>query len=188
MFHLQNSEIVFRCSFLGRRSATARAGAGQGEEAAPELGRATVSLAPTRCVSTFLLHTVESSEGILQIRFYAPFPRWGVHKFGVMVRFTYDQEFTRSLFETPLWSKSRFDGLRDCISLSVRRPRFGKRSSWSWPNRRSGSKTRQRKRRRRRGLTRRRAPSTGRSTRASSSEWRPMRWRIHRYVPRLEEP
>ena len=34
-------------------------------------------------------HTVESSEEISQIRFCAAFPRWGVHKFGVMVRFTY---------------------------------------------------------------------------------------------------
>ena len=35
-------------------------------------------------------NTVESTEGISEIWFCAPFPPWGVHKFGVMVRFTYD--------------------------------------------------------------------------------------------------
>jgi len=46
-----------------------------------------------------------------------------------MVRFTYGEEFTRSFSETPLWSKSRFDGVRteindgrdDAASHGVRR-------------------------------------------------------------------
>jgi len=33
--------------------------------------------------------TVESTEGISEIWFCDPFPPWGVHTFGVMVRFTY---------------------------------------------------------------------------------------------------
>ena len=38
---------------------------------------------------TRLSESVESTEGISQIWFCAPFPPWGVHKFVVMVRFTY---------------------------------------------------------------------------------------------------
>jgi len=42
--------------------------------------------------------------------FREPFPRWGILRFRVRVRFTYGKECTWSDSETPLWSNSRFDG------------------------------------------------------------------------------
>jgi len=46
----------------------------------------TASQTPCRAAA---VRAVESSVGISQIWFCAAFSRWGVHKFGVMVRFTY---------------------------------------------------------------------------------------------------
>jgi len=53
---------------------------------------------------------VASTEGISEIWVREPFPRWGVLRCRVKVRFTYGWEFTRSSSETPLWSNSGFDG------------------------------------------------------------------------------
>jgi len=54
--------------------------------------------------------SVESTEGILEIRCREPFSRWGFLRFRVRVRFNYGWEFTRSSSETPLCSNSGFDG------------------------------------------------------------------------------
>jgi len=64
------------------------------------------------------LETVESTEGISEIWFCEPFPPWGFLRFGVRVRFTYGYEFTQSYSESPVWSKSRFDG-RDRDRMSA---------------------------------------------------------------------
>ena len=54
------------------------------------------------------LYCVESTEGISEIWFCEPFPRWGFLRFRVRVR-SNGKEFTRSYSETPLWSNSGFD-------------------------------------------------------------------------------
>jgi len=64
--------------------------------------------------------SVKSTEGISEIWFCEPFPRRGFLRFRVRVRFTSGSEFTRSYSETPLWSKSGFDGcceLRACSTM-----------------------------------------------------------------------
>jgi len=72
--------------------------------------------------------TVESTEGISEIWFCEPFARWGFLICRVRVRFTHEKEFTRSSSETPLWSKSGFDGERE--SERKRERRRGSPCTW----------------------------------------------------------
>jgi len=59
--------------------------------------RRSSGVAPRACVRVYarvlvppnLYIPIESTEGISEIWFCDPFPPWGVHIFGVMVRFTY---------------------------------------------------------------------------------------------------
>jgi len=53
--------------------------------------------------------SVESTEGISEIRVREPFRRWGVLRFRVRVRFTSGSEFTPSSSEPLRWSYSGFD-------------------------------------------------------------------------------
>ena len=69
-----------------------------------------VSVCVCVCVFVGCVLSVKSTEGISEIWFREPFPRRGLLRFRVRVRFTYGQEFTRSESETSLWSYSGFDG------------------------------------------------------------------------------